>query len=192
MRYSVPLVVLSTFNPGPGTWIVKEEELMEKPIVTGITHRVDEAKLTLHKLPQGIRSLNTVFGALAREGLFVDMISQTGNYENVTNVSFTLPADESTRAVELIRDMLHELRAEDIEIDPDIAKVSVVGVGMRYHTGVAAQMFSALAAENIDVKMISTSEIKISVVIPRKYCEVAVRSLHESFIAMNPEVSQER
>lgn len=192
MRYEVPLVVLSTFNPGHGTWIVKEEELMEKPIVTGITYRVDEAKITVQKLPGGIDSLNRIFGMLAGKDIFVDMITQASPSEGVVNISFTVPEDASSQTLALVQQCIPELGAEGASLDRDIAKVSVVGVGMRYHTGVAAKLFSALAGEKINVQMISTSEIKISVIIPRKYCEIAVRTLHEAFIEYDPETSVEK
>ncbi len=191
MRYNVPLVVLSTFEPDQETWIVKEEELMEKPVVTGVTYRLDEAKITVYRMPASISSLNHVFQVLSRENIFVDMITQTGFVGDRTNISFTVPDEDSSRALALMESVLEELDAESSSLDRDIAKVSVVGIGMRYNTGVAADMFKALASENIDVQMISTSEIKISVVIPRKYCEIAVRTLHEAFIDVSPEISIE-
>lgn len=191
MRYHVPLVVLSTFKPAEGTWIVKEEELMEKPVVTGITYRNDEARLTVHKLPGGIQSLNRVFSALSNEGIFIDVISQALVEDKLTDISVTVPDEVSSRALEIAQELVPELHAEGASIDRNIAKVSVIGIGMRHHTGVAARMFEALAKENIDPQIISTSDIKISVIIPRKYCEVAVRSLHEAFIEMKPETARE-
>ena len=191
MRYQVPLVVLSTFNPTRGTWIVKEEELMEKPVVTGVTHRSDEAKITVRRLPKRIDSINQIFQALAGKEIFVDMITQTSVTDGLTDISFTVPDDVSSQALRLIQDAIPKLGAEGASLDRDIAQVSVVGVGMKYHTGVAARMFAALAAERIDVEMISTSESKISVVIARKYCEVAVRTLHDAFIDLRPQVSEE-
>ena len=191
MRYEVPLVVLSTFNPGPGTWIVREEELMEKPVVTGITYRFDEAKVTIRQMPGSVEALSRVFNRLAEEGIFVDMITQTGVVARRTNVSFTVPDESSSRALDIAQALVPELEAEGALIDRDIAKVSVVGVGMRYHTGVAAKMFSALAAEGIDIQMIATSEIKISVIIARKYCEIAVRTLHEAFVENEPRIEVE-
>lgn len=188
MRYRVPLVVLSTFEPGPGTWIVPEEDLMEKPVVTGITHRVDEAKITVREISGGADSLSRIFSALHDEGIFVDMISQTGFISEKTNVSFTVADEASSRALEVVRGLVGELRAGGASVDRDIAKISVVGIGMQHQTGVAAQMFKALAHESIEVQMIGTSEIKISVVVPRKYCELAVRALHESFLEGNSEI----
>lgn len=188
MRYNVPLVTLSTFDPGPGTWIVPEEALMEKPVVTGITHRIDEAKLTVREIPGGPGALSRIFNALHDDGIFIDMISQTGFVGGRTSVSFTVPDDVSSKALELAQTLVPELKAGGASLDRDIAKVSVVGIGMQHQTGIAARMFHALAKESIEVQMISTSEIKISVIVPRKYCELAVRCLHEAFIEGNDEI----
>jgi aspartate kinase len=209
LRYQVPLVVLSTFNPGKGTWIVKEEHLMESPIVTGITHRIDEAKITIIGHFDKVNSVSAIFRALAEENIFVDMISQSGFEKEPINLSFTVPEDVADKAASVCKLLGEDPKSElysrmpgsgqnnspdnrqAVEVDKNIAKVSIVGVGMKYHTGVAAKMFESLARENIQVHMISTSEIKCSVVIPRKYCEIAVRALHEAFIEYTPEVSPE-
>ncbi len=192
MRYQVPLVVLSTFNPGPGTWIVKEEELMEKPEVRGITHRMDEAKITISQLPGGVGGLNRLFGLLADKGIFIDMITQASSEDGITSISFTVPEESSEMTLDFVSDFAKQENAQAAVLDKNVAKVSVVGSGMRYHSGVAAKFFAALASENIDVQMISTSEIKISVIIPRKYCEMAVRTLHEAFIEHEPMLDVER
>ena len=192
MRYEVPLVVLSTFNPVPQTWIVKEDQLMEKPLVTGITYRMDEAKITIHNLPRNSRSLDLIFSRLAEEGVFIDMITQSGVSKDVFDLSFTVPDDVSSKALNIAQECIPKIEAEGAYLERDIAKISIVGVGMRYHTGVAAEMFSVLAKENIDVQMIATSEIKLSVLIPRKYGEVAVRALHEAFVDQKPEISVEQ
>lgn len=191
MRYKVPLVVLSTFKEGPGTSIVREEELMEKPLVTGITYRTDEAKLTIYELPKGIGALHQIFEVLGREGVFVDMITQTNISNGSYNVSFTVPDEASSKALTLLQAYTPEIGAAGAALERDIAKISVVGAGMKYHTGVAAKMFGVLAKEEIDVQMISTSEIKISVVVPRKYWEVAVRALHEAFVEDGEEITKE-
>lgn len=187
MRYDVPLVVLSTFagefNPGVnGTWIVSEDQLMEQPVVTGITHRLDEARLVVDGMPAGISTLADLFERLNDEGIFIDMISQEHVSDSLVNVSMTIPDDASGKALEYLRNLVPQLGAQGVRVERDIAKVSVVGIGMRYHTGVAARIFSALARERIDVGMINTSEIKVSVIVPRKYCELAVRALHDEFI----------
>jgi len=187
MRYSVPLVVLSTFagecSPGVnGTWIVREEELMEKPLVTGVTHRFDEAQLTVEGMSCDINSMSELFNALAGRDVYIDMISQESVGSDLVNVSVTVPDDQSSLALETIRGIIPALGANGVTVGRDIAKVSIVGVGMRYHTGVAARAFRCLAREGIDVQMVNTSEIKISVLVTRKYCEAAVRALHAEFI----------
>ncbi len=186
MRYSVPLVVLSTFagrfEPGVnGTWIVSEEELMEKPVVTGVTHRLDEAQITIQKMPSDIKAMSRLFDVLAERDVYIDMISQESVEDGRLNVSLTVPDEQSVMAVETIRGIVSELRASDVSIERDIAKVSVVGIGMRYHTGVAARVFRRLSLEGIDVQMVNTSEIKMSVLVARKNCEAAVRALHAEF-----------
>jgi aspartate kinase len=186
MRYSVPLVVLSTFagrfEPGVnGTWIVTEEELMEKPVVTGVTHRLDEAQITIQKMPSDIKAMSRLFDVLAERDVYIDMISQESVEDGRLNVSLTVPDEQSVMAVETIRGIVSELRASDVSIERDIAKVSVVGIGMRYHTGVAARVFRRLSSEGIDVQMVNTSEIKMSVLVARKNCEAAVRALHAEF-----------
>jgi aspartate kinase len=187
MRYGVPLVVLSTFGAGSasgqnGTWIVSEEELMEKPVVTGVTHRLDEARVIIDRLPADITTLAELFRVLGDRGVYIDMISQEHVADGLITVSLTVPDESSSKALETIREVIPDLRANGVTLERNIAKVSVVGIGMRYHTGVAARMFGALARERIDVSMINTSEVKISVLVPRKYGEVAVRVLHEEFI----------
>jgi aspartate kinase len=182
MAYNIPLAVLSTFEPDKGvTWIVKEEELMEKPIVTGVTYRTDEAKITISKMPTEPSALSKVFSALADANVYIDMITQTGFDGKRTDVSFTVLDEDSHKALKIVNDLIPQLRAEGASCDRNIAKVSVVGVGMKYHTGVAGKAFEALAQEGIEIQMISTSEIKISVLVPKKYWEVAVRSLHSAF-----------
>jgi len=191
MHYGVPLAVLSTFDgpfvPGKnGTWIVSEDRLMEKPVVTGITHRVDETKLVIESMRSDINTMAHLFDVLGKREIFIDMISQDALENGNVNVSLTVPDEASSIALETVRGLIPELGALGVRIERNIAKVSVVGIGMRYHTGVASRMFAALARERIDIQMINTSEIKISVLIPRKYCEVAVRVLHDEFIDAIP------
>ncbi len=192
MRYGVPLVVLSTFagrfDPGKnGTWIVSEEELMEKPVVTGVTHRLDEARLTVERMPSDIRSMSKLFDVFAERDIYIDMISQEGVDDGKLNVSVTVPDEQSVVALEILRDLVPELGAKGVAVERGIAKVSVVGIGMRYHTGVAARVFRRLAAEQIDVQMVNTSEIKMSVLVSRDQCEAAVRALHAEFAEDLPE-----
>lgn len=188
MRYAVPLVVLSTFAgrfvPGVnGTWIVSEEELMEKPVVTGVTHRLDEAQITIQSMPSNIKAMSRLFDVLAERDIYIDMISQESIAEGALNVSLTVPEEQSVTALETIQGFLSDLNAYGVSVERDIAKVSVVGIGMRYHTGVAARVFRRLASEGIDVQMVNTSEIKMSVLVARKCCEAAVRALHAEFAA---------
>ena len=165
---------------------------MEKPIVTGITYRTDEAKITVHKLPAESNSLSTLFQIMAEENIFIDMITQTGFDGKHTDISFTVLDEDSSKALDIVKKLVPSLAAQGVECDRNIAKISVVGIGMRYHAGVAARMFASLASEGITVQMISTSEIKISVIVPRKYWEVAVRTLHDSFIHEKVEITEER
>jgi len=186
MRYGVPLAVLSTFNPTRKTWIVKEGELMEKPVVTGVTYRLDDIKVTVSGMPTGGDALSTLFTELADADVFIDVITQSEAVGDRMNISFTVPEESSDRVIALLKNLLPRLGASDYSIDRDIAKVSIVGVGMRYHAGVASKAFAVLGAEGIATRMISTSEIKLSVVIDRKYCEVAVRALHDAFVELEP------
>jgi len=181
MAYEVPLVVCSSFSDSPGTWIVKEEELMEKPIVSGVTYRADETKIRLLGVPGGITSLEKIFAAMGRAGIFVDMISQTGTTDGKTEVSFTVPDEHGKAAIKIVQEVSGMLGASEVVLDADIAKVSIVGVGMRYHTGVAAKLFEVLAREKIEISMISTSEIKVSILVPRNFCQKAVKALHDAF-----------
>jgi aspartate kinase len=154
---------------------------MEKPVVTGITHRLDEARITINGMSPDIQKISQLFSVLADRGVFIDMISQERGEGASVNVSITVPDENSLIALETVRGLVPELAGQGASIDRDIAKVSVVGIGMRYHTGVAARLFNALSRERIDVRMINTSEIKISVLVQRKYCEAAVRALHQEF-----------
>jgi aspartate kinase len=197
MRYEVPLVVLSTFEgpfiPGKnGTWIVAEEKLMEKPIVTGVTYRTDEACIVVEGMSSDIGKMSRLFSELSRKNIFIDMISQESVDSGSVNLSLTVPDESSLIALETMQTLVPELGASGVKIDRDIAKVSVVGIGMRYHTGVAARVFEALARERIGVTMINTSEIKMSVLVPRKYCEVAVRVLHDEFTDFQVTTAEER
>lgn len=194
MRYAVPLIVLSTFagpfEPGRnGTWIVNEEELVEKPVVTGVTRRLDEAQITIEAMPSSIDTMAALFDALSARDVYIDMISQESVGGDAINVSLTVPDEQSVTALETIRTLVPSLRANGVTVERDIAKVSVVGIGMRYHTGVAARVFRCLARENIDVQMVNTSEIKLSVLVARKYCDAAVRALHNEFIAEGAMIS---
>ena len=186
MRYRVPLVVLSTFDgpfvPGVnGTWIVSEDELMEKPVVTGVTHRLDEARLMIQSMPSDISTMSRLFSLLGEKDVLVDMISQESVSSGAINVSLTVADEHSSIALEALREAIPDLKAGGVSIERNIAKVSIVGLGMRYHTDVAGRAFRALERESIDLLMVNTSEIKLSVLVERKHCEAAVRALNHEF-----------
>jgi aspartate kinase len=184
MRYGVPIHVRSSFSDVPGTWVVPEETAMEKVVVAGVTVAKDEAKITCEDLPDTSGVAGKLFAPLADANISVDMIVQNQAYDGTTDLTFTVPRGDRKRAVEILKEKVPDLVGSDgqrIVADDEIAKVSVVGVGMRSHAGVAKKMFQLLAAENINIQLISTSEIKISCVIARKYAELAVRALHDGF-----------
>jgi aspartate kinase len=182
MKFGVPIHVRSSFNDNEGTWVVPEEKAMESIMVSGVTATRDEAKITMHAISDqpGIQAM--VFRPLAAAGIVVDVIVQAYVEGGRTNLSFTLSSADLARAKELlVKQCSHLCPAEQIKSETNLSKVSVVGVGMRSHAGVALKMFEILARENIGVQLISTSEIKISCVIDAKYAELAVRALHDGF-----------
>ncbi|MBX3158267.1 MAG: aspartate kinase [Deltaproteobacteria bacterium] len=184
MKYKVPIHVRSSFSDVEGTWVVPEEISMENVVVSGVTVAKDEAKITCEDLPDTSGVASKLFGPLAEASISVDMIVQNQAHDGTTDLTFTVPRGDRKRAVDLLRAQVPDLvgpEGQRIKFDDEIAKVSVVGVGMRSHAGVAKRMFQLLAAENINIQLISTSEIKISCVIARKYAELAVRALHDGF-----------
>ena len=181
-KFSVPVHVRSTFVDVEGTWLVKEDETMNDVLVSGVACDKNEAKITLLRVPDRPGLAAQIFGPIAAAHIVVDMIIQNASEDGTTDLTFTVPKADHRKARAIMEKMLPEIRAQGIKIDTDIAKISVVGVGMRTHAGVAAKMFEVLARENINIEMISTSEIKISVVIGAKYTELAVRALHDAFI----------
>jgi aspartate kinase len=193
MKYGVKIHVRSSLHPisqdVPGTWVVPEEADMEKVIVTGVTVAKDEAKITVEDLPDTSGVAAQLFAPLADAGVSVDMIVQNQAFDGTTDLTFTVPKGDRKRACELLKAKVPELVGADgakIAFDDEIAKVSVVGVGMRSHAGIAKTMFQLLASENINIQLISTSEIKVSCVIARKYAELAVQALHEGFGLSKP------
>jgi aspartate kinase len=184
MKYGVKIHVRSSFSDAEGTWVVPEESAMEKVVVSGVTVAKDEAKITCEDLPDTSGVAGRLFAPLADANISVDMIVQNQAYDGTTDLTFTVPRIDRKRTVEILRDKVPDLvgkEGERVTFDDEICKVSVVGVGMRSHAGVAKTMFQLLAAENINIQLISTSEIKISAVIARKYAELAVRALHDGF-----------
>ena len=184
MKYGVRIHVRSSFSEVEGTWVVPEESSMEKVVVSGVTASRDEAKITLEDLPDLPGIAARMFAPLADESVSVDMIVQNQAYDGTTDLTFTVPKGDRKRSVQLLTEKVPDIvgaKGERISYDDEICKVSVVGVGMRSHAGVAKTMFELLAKEGINIQLISTSEIKISVVIARKYAELAVRTLHDGF-----------
>ena len=180
-KYNVPLRVLSTFQEGPGTLITYEEQQVEEVVISGIAQNRDEAQITVSGIPDHPGVAYRVLGPVADANIEVDMIVQNVARDGTTDLTFTVHRNDHERAMEILRGRQKDLGAREIAGDSAIAKISLVGVGMRSHAGVAARMFSVLASEGINIRMISTSEIKISVVVSEKYVELAVRALHEAF-----------
>ncbi len=180
-KYGVPLRVLSSFSEGPGTLITKEESTMEQPLVSGLAYARDEAKLTVLGVPDVPGVASRILGPIGAGSIEVDMIVQNTGADGSTDLTFTVRRADYERAREILVDIQQTLGARGVEGDDRIAKVSAVGVGMKSHAGVATRMFDALAAENINIQMISTSEIKISVVVAERYLELAVRAIHDAF-----------
>ncbi|TMA89819.1 MAG: aspartate kinase, partial [Deltaproteobacteria bacterium] len=181
-RYRVPVHVRSSFNQEEGTWVVEEEATMHEVSVAGIAHDGDQAKLTLLQVPDRPGVAARLFGPIARANIIVDMIVQNVSEKGATDVTFTVPRGDYEKARALAEGVAREIGAQGVTSELNVAKVSIVGVGMRTHAGIAARMFDVLAAESINFQMISTSEIKVSVVIDAKYTELAVRALHDAFI----------
>ena len=181
-KYNVPLRVLSSFGEGEGTLITFEDDsVMEQPVVSGIAFNRDEAKLTIAGVPDTPGVALRILKPVSDANIEVDMIVQNVGADNHTDFTFTVHRNDFRRAHEILDRLARELGARDVTGDDRIAKVSIVGVGMRSHAGVATRMFEALSNEGINIRMISTSEIKVSVVIDEKYLELAVRSLHSAF-----------
>ena len=181
-RYSVPVHVRSSFNTEPGTWVVPEDASMEDVLVSGVTYDLNEAKITLQRVPDRPGLAMKIFSPIAKAHIVVDMIIQNASEEGFTDLTFTVPRADHTQALEMVQRVAKEIGARGVTSDTSVAKVSVVGLGMRSHAGVAARMFEVLAKESINIQMISTSEIKVSVVIDAKYAELAVRVLHKALV----------
>src|SRR5438309_8707849 len=180
-KYGVTVHVRSSFKPDPDTLVTKEEQGMEEVVVTGVTHDRSQAKISILRVPDRPGIAAKVFGAIATKNIVVDMIVQNISRDGYTDMSFTLPRGDHTRAVAALEEIARSIGAQGVVHDERVAKVSIVGVGMRSHSGVASRMFATLAGEGINIQMISTSEIAISCVIEDKYAELAVRALHDTF-----------
>jgi len=180
-RYKVPLHVRSTFVETEGTWVVEEDKEMESMLVSGVTYNKNEARLTISRVPDKPGIASKIFMPISDAGIVVDMIIQNTRAEDLTDMTFTVPRTDYKKALEILKKVAADIGAEDVSSADNIAKVSIVGVGMRNHSGIASTMFHVLANEGINIMMISTSEIKVSCVIEEKYTELAVRALHEAF-----------
>jgi aspartate kinase len=181
-RYDVPVHVRSSFNDEPGTWVVPEDASMEDVLVSGVACDLNEAKITVQRVPDRPGLAMKLFSPMARAHIVVDMIIQNASEEGFTDVTFTVPRADHPKALSIVQGVAAEIGARGVASDTSIAKVSVVGLGMRSHAGVAARLFEVLASEGINIQMISTSEIKVSVVIGAKYAELAVRVLHQALV----------
>jgi len=186
-KYNVRLRVLSSFESGEGTLITSEDEVMEQALISGIAFNRDEAKLTLRGVPDRPGVAHEILGPIGDANVEVDMIVQNVGSDGTTDFTFTVHRNDHDKALRILQQTAQELGARQVIGDKRIVKVSLVGVGMRSHAGIASRMFRALAREGINIEMISTSEIKISVVVDEKYLELAVRALHSEFGLEAPE-----
>ncbi|MHB8381562.1 MAG: aspartate kinase [Candidatus Binataceae bacterium] len=181
-RYNVPIVVLSSFQENEGTWVGQEDRSMEDVLVSGVTLDQNQSKITITGVADRPGLAAKIFGPIAGAGIVVDMIIQNASEDGRTDMTFTVGRDDLRRALELVKKIAGEIGAAGVRNEEQVAKVSIVGVGMRTHAGVAARMFDVLAAERINIEMIATSEIKVSVVVNAKYGELAMRALHDAFV----------
>jgi aspartate kinase len=192
-KYDVPIHVRSSFNDNPGTIVCKEDEEMERVVVSGVTYNKNESKIEVMRLPDIPGAAAKLFKPIADANIVVDMIIQTQSTEKgCADVAFTVPKSDFAKTLQIVKETVREIGGKEVSADENIAKVSIVGVGMRSHSKVATQMFSALANEGINIQMISTSEIKISCIIDSKYTELAVRALHDVFELDKPTVAEEK
>jgi aspartate kinase len=180
-KYNVPVHVRSSFSDEEGTMVVNEEASMEKLLVSGVTCDKNQARITLKKVPDQPGVAAKVFSPVSEAGIVIDMIIQNMRSGGQTDLTFTVPETDFKQAMAIAEQVAKEIGAEEVLGDQNIAKVSVIGVGMKNHSGVAAKMFATLASENINIRLISTSEIRISCVVTEKYAELAVRVLHSAF-----------
>ncbi len=180
-RFNVPVHVRSTFTEAEGTWVVKEDKSMESMMVSGVTYSKNEARITVSRIQDTPGIASKIFTPISDAGIVVDMIIQNTRKGDLTDLTFTVPRTDYKRAMKIVESVASEIGGEQVTGADNIAKVSIVGVGMRNHSGIATLMFRTLADEGINIMMISTSEIKVSCVIEEKYTELAIRSLHHVF-----------
>jgi len=191
-KYNVPIHVRSTFTKESGTMVIAETKDMEKVLVSGVAYNKNEARITVKKVPDRPGTAAKLFQPILSAGIIVDMIVQNPSESGMTDMTFTVLKADFVKTMKIVRNIAEEIKAEEVIGDENIAKISVVGVGMRNHAGVAQKMFQILAAESINIMMISTSEIKISCIIEEKYTELAVRVLHKAFELENGALQEEK
>jgi aspartate kinase len=187
-RFGVPLHVRSSFHEGPGTWV--KESVMEEAIVSGVAHDTSEAKITVHGVPDQPGVAARLFGTLADADINVDMIVQNVSMQGVTDISFTVPKSDAEAALAICEKLVPEFKAGGADVDLNVARVSVVGAGMRSNPGIAAGMFKALGEKGINIHMISTSAIRISCVIDDEMVDEAVRTLHDQLVPLDEPVEE--
>jgi len=180
-KYGVVIHVRSSFNDNPGTLVMKEDSDMETVLVSGITYNKDEAKISVIRVPDKPGIASQLFTPLSHANITVDMIIQNVSHEGYTDLTFTVPRTDFKKALKIVEESASQIGAGGVKSDESIAKVSIVGVGMRSHSGIASKMFQTLSQEGINIQMISTSEIKVSCIVDTKYTELAVRVLHDAF-----------
>ena len=191
-KYNVPILVKSSLVEGKGTLVCKEDiVMMEKVVISGVTYNKNEAKITVSKVPDRPGVASKIFSALADANIVVDMIVQNVSHDKYNDITFTVVKADAKKALKITEEIAKGLDNVKVAVDEDIAKVSIVGLGMRSHSGIAAKMFTVLANEGINIELISTSEIKISCVIESKYGELAVRALHKHFGLDAEEIKEE-
>lgn len=181
MRYRMPIHLRSSFMDVPGTMVMNEDETMERAAITGVAYNRDEAKITIKGIPDHPGVASALFGPIAEAGLNVDVIVQNVSEDGTTDITFTVPRSDYRQAMKIVQGICAEMKARDVKGDDHVAKVSVIGVGMRSHSGVASRMFATLAGKGINIQMITTSEIKITVVLEEQYVDAAVKALHTAF-----------
>ncbi len=181
MKYGVPVHVRSSFTDATGTWVVREDEALESVVVSGVTSDKNEAKITIARVPDRPGTAAAIFAPLADQQISVDMIIQSVSAGDTTDLAFTVTQSDLERARRIVGEVARDVGAAEVKIDADVVKVSIVGLGMRSHAGIAAKMFGILAKEGVNIQAITTSEIKVSCLIGARYLELAVRALHEGF-----------
>jgi aspartate kinase len=190
-KYNVVVHVRSSLNDNPGTLVTKEDADMETVLVSGIAYNKDEAKIAVMRVPDKPGVAAQLFSPLSKANIMVDMIIQNVSHEGFTDLTFTVPRGDFKKALKIVEETATRIGAAGVQTNESIAKVSIIGVGMRSHSGIASKMFETLSAEGVNIQMISTSEIKVSCVIDDKYTELAVRVLHEAFGLDKEQVAEE-